>query len=85
MQVHLPSLGDSIGEVLYSTCNVGHGRVKEAVGKKFVDGGQSLPCDRSGDALGPDNVQEGREEFVGINLVKGECGSQHALQFEEGL
>ena len=78
-------MGDGIGEVFYGTCNVRHGRVKEAVREEFVDGGERLPCDRSGDALGPDDVQERREEFVGVNLVEGEGGGQHALQVEERL
>ena len=85
MQVHLPCVGDSIGEVLYSTCNVGHGRVKEAIGEKLVDGGERLPRDGSGDAFGPYDVQEGRQKFVGINLVEGEGRSQHALQVQERL
>ena len=78
-------MGDGIGEVLDSTSNVGHGGVKEAVGEKFVDGSESLPRDGSGDALGPDDVQEGREKIIGIHFVEGEGGSQHALQVEERL
>ena len=81
----MPGVSDGVSEVLYCTRNIGHVGIKETVGEKFIDGGECLPGDGSGDALGPDDVQEGREELIGIDFVEGEGGSQHALQVQKRL
>ena len=84
-EADLPGVSDGVGEVLYCTRNIGHVGIKEAVGEKFIDGGECLPGDGSSDALGPDDVQEGGKELIGVDLVEGEGGSQHALQVQERL